>query len=87
MQLFEGLKRWKKKKKTDNFKVELNKMCYNNVKFIELTQNLVHCQYSISVVLKLLVLLSQFHGHPALHVHVSVALSACLTVSSLELRC
>jgi hypothetical protein len=62
-------------------------MSYNYVKSIEVTQELVHWQYLIPVVLRLLVLLSQFLSQPALHVHVSVALSTCLTVTSLELRC
>ena len=61
-------------------------MCYNNVKSVEVNNDLVHFQYLTSVLLKLLFLLSQFLSQPALHVHISVALSTCLTVSSLELR-
>ena len=34
----------------------MNKMCYSNVKSIEVTHDLVHCQYLISVVLKLFII-------------------------------
>jgi hypothetical protein len=51
--------------KEDNFKTDLKKMCRNNVKFIEVAQAPVHCQYLISTALNLLVLLSQLLSQPA----------------------